>query len=97
MADLVMTLSIIPYFFFLYCIYKIYKLDKSLINKTTVVGFFSLIGFVFFTAGAGYYAVMILGEPGLGHIDWLHGLSEFGLTITNFIIVLGLKRHLDRL
>lgn len=95
MADTIMSLSIIPYLLFLYLVWRIRKLSPSLLNKMTFIGFCVMLGFVFVTAGAGITAVKIMGAPTLGHVDWLHGLAESGLTITNGLIAFGLKRQLD--
>ena len=95
MADTIMSFSIFPYLIFLYLVWRIWKLDPSLINKTTFLGFSAMLGFVFVTACAGITAVKIMGASTLGHVDWLHGLAESGLTITNGLIAYGLKKQLD--
>lgn len=95
MADTIMSLSIIPYLLFLYLVWRIRKLDPTLLNKMTFIGFCTMLGFVFVTASAGITAVKIMNAPTLGHVDWLHGLAESGLTITNGLIAIGLRRQLD--
>lgn len=97
MANIVMSLSIVPYLLFLYLIYRIWKLDPHLIHKTTLLGFAAMIGFVFLTATAGVIALKIMGARTLGAVDWLHGTAEAGLTLTNGLIALGLKKQLDEI
>ncbi len=92
-----MSLSIVPYLLFLYFVWRIYKLDKNLLTRTTLLGFASMLGFVFVTAISGFVALRIMGATTLAHVDWLHGVAEAGLTLTNGLIALGLKSQLDRL
>ena len=95
MADVVMSFSIVPYLLFLWLVYRVARLDPHLLHKTTLLGFASMLGFVFVTATAGIVALKVMHAPTLGHVDWLHGLAETGLTVTNGLIALGLKRQLD--
>ncbi len=97
MGDVIMSLSIVPYLLFLYLIYRVWRLDPHLFHKTTLLGFASMIGFVFVTASAGVIALKVIKAPTLGHVDWLHGLAETGLTLANGLIALGLKKQLDEL
>ena len=97
MADVVMSLSIVPYFLFLYLIYRVWRLDPHLLHRTTLIGFGTMVGFVMLTATAGVIALKVINAPTLGHVDWLHGIAESGLTLTNGLIALGLKRQLDDL
>ncbi|MCW2277092.1 DUF3593 domain-containing protein [Heliophilum fasciatum] len=97
LSEALMTLSIFPYIYFLYVMHKVRKTHPEVINFTTYRGFHALIGFIFFTAGTGFYATQVLGAPTLGKVDWLHGISEAGLTITNGLVLLGLKRQLSEL
>lgn len=97
MADVIMSFSIVPYLLFLYLIYRVWKLEPRLIHKTTLIGFFSMIGFVIVTATAGIIALKVMGAKTLGHVDWLHGVAESALTLTNGLIALGLKKQLDEL
>jgi len=95
--SVILSLSIVPYLLFLYLIWRIYKLEPGLLNRTTVTGFFAMLGFIFVTAGAGIIALKLMGAKTLGHVDWLHGLAEFGLTITNGLVALGLKKQLNEI
>jgi hypothetical protein len=92
-----MSLSIVPYLLFLYLIYRVWRLDPKLIHKTTMLGFAAMIGFVIITATAGFIALKIMGARTLGNVDWLHGIAEGGLTLTNGLIALGLKKQLDEI
>src|SRR4051812_49237163 len=92
-----MSLSIVPYLLFLYLIYRVWRLDPQLIHKTTLLGFAAMIGFVILTATAGVIALKIMGARTLGSVDWLHGIAESGLTLTNGLIALGLKKQLDEI
>ncbi|MBM7866471.1 DUF3593 domain-containing protein [Heliobacterium gestii] len=96
-AEMLMTLSIFPYLYFLYVLNRVRKERPELVHPLTYYGFLFMLAFIFVTAGIGYYAVFILGAPTLGHVDYLHGLSESGLTITNGLVLAGLKRHLKQL
>ncbi|MTV50841.1 DUF3593 domain-containing protein [Heliobacillus mobilis] len=96
-AEMVMTLSIVPYLYFLYCLKQVHKTNPDLIHPRTVSGFMTLLAFVAFTAVTGVIATKVMGAPTLGHVDFLHGISESGLTITNGIILSGLRKHLKQL
>ncbi|MZP31296.1 DUF3593 domain-containing protein [Heliobacterium undosum] len=96
-AEMLMTLSIFPYLYFLYVLYRVRQERPELVHPLTYNGFVAMLGFVFFTACTGLYAVKVLGAPTLGHVDYLHGISEAGLTITNGFILSGLRRHLKQL
>lgn len=97
MANTLLSISIIPYLLFLYLVYRIWRVNPAIIGKTTLLGFSSMLGFVFITAIAGSIAVRVMGASTLGHVDWLHGIAEFGLTVTNGLIALGLKKQLDEI
>jgi len=56
-------------------------------------GFAFLLVFVFATIPAGIYAKSAYGTA-LANVDWLHGGAESLLTITNLLIVLGLRQAL---
>lgn len=97
MDNIVMSLSIVPYLLFLYLVWRIYRLEPGLLHRTTLIGFASMLGFVILTATAGFIALKIMGAKTLAHVDWLHGLAEAGLTLTNGLIALGLKKQIDEL
>lgn len=56
-------------------------------------GFAFLLVFVFATIPAGIYAKSAYGTA-LANVDWLHGGAESLLTVTNLLIVLGLRQAL---
>ena len=89
------TLSALPYLFFLYLLWRIARIRPDLLHPLTITGFFSMVGFIIVSAVAGVVAVRVMGAESLGHVDWLHGTAEGALTITNGLIVLGLKRQLQ--
>lgn len=97
MDKLFMSLSIVPYLLFLYLIYRVYKTDPRLVHKVTLIGFASMIGFIIITAVVGIIAVRVLGARTLAGIDALHAVAELGLTVTNGLIALGLKKRIDEL
>ncbi len=96
MDNIIMSASIVPYFIFLYLVWRIYRLDKNLLHVTTIVGFFSMLGFITVTAVVGSIALKVMGAKTLAHVDYLHGLAEGSLTITNGLIAFGLKKQLDK-
>ncbi len=97
MSNIVLSLSIVPYLLFLYLIYRVWRLDPHLIHKTSLIGFSCMLGFVFITAIAGTIALKVMGARTLGEVDWLHGPAEAGLTLTNGLVALGLKKQLDEI
>jgi hypothetical protein len=97
MTNVFMIGSLLPYLIFLYFIYRIYKLDPRLLGRRTFIGFCTMLGFIFVTAVSGYIAIKVLGARTLAHIDILHAVSEFGLTVTNGLIAFGLKKQLSEL
>lgn|GEM_PF-1788015 len=97
MDKIFMMLSIVPYLLFLYLIWRIRKLEPGLLHRTSFIGFCAMLGFVLVTAIAGTIALKVMGAETLGHVDWLHGLAESGLTIVNGLIALGLKQQKDEL
>ncbi|HEX2910787.1 MAG TPA: DUF3593 domain-containing protein [Chloroflexia bacterium] len=97
MADIVMSLSIVPYLLFLYLVYRIRKLDPGLLHKTTMIGFASMLGFVAITIISAIIALKVFNAKTLGHVDFLHGIAEAGLTLANGLIALGLKKQLDEI
>lgn len=54
-------------------------------------GFYFLLVFVFATIPAGIYAKQVYGTS-LANVDYLHGSAEALLTVTNLLIVLGLRQ-----
>ncbi|KAK3265745.1 hypothetical protein CYMTET_25601 [Cymbomonas tetramitiformis] len=84
------AVSLFPYLAFLYYLGKPESKTPPLAN----FGFRFLLVFVFATAPAGIYAKVQYGDI-LANIDWLHGSAESFLTITNLLIVLGMRQYVD--
>ena len=83
--------SIIPYSIFLFYLYKI----KS-INKLIKTGFSLTVLFVFITIVISIFSLTYFNRT-LVEVDVLHGSAEFFLTLSDFIILLGFIRMLNRL
>ena len=83
--------SIIPYSIFLYYLYKI----KSL-NNLIKIGFSLTVLFVFITIIISIFSQNYFHRP-LVEVDVLHGSAEFFLTLSDFVILLGFIRMLNRL
>jgi hypothetical protein len=78
--------SIFPYAGFLYHLTR-----ARAAPPTTLFGFYFLLVFVAATIPAGIVAKREYGEA-LANVDFLHGGAELFLTVTNLLIVLGLRR-----
>ena len=87
----IFTLSIIPYGIFLYYLYK-----NKIINNIIKVGFSLTIVFVLITIILSLYSLNIYGKT-LVEIDFLHGLAEFFLTLSDFVILVGFINLLKQL
>lgn len=77
--------SIFPYAAFLY-----YLTRSKKTPGLALFGFYFLLVFVFATIPAGIYAKTHYGTI-LANVDWLHGSAESLLTVTNLMIVLGVR------
>ena len=80
--------SIIPYSIFLYYLFKIQS-----INKTIKIGFSLTVLFVFITIVISLYSQTYLNKT-LVEVDILHGSAELFLTISDFVILLGFIKML---
>lgn len=78
--------SLFPYLVFLFFLHRSGKAPKL-----TLFGFYFLLAFVGATIPAGIYAKVAYGTS-LANVDWLHGGAESLLTLTNLMIVLGLRQ-----
>eukprot|EP00884_Botryococcus_braunii_P023586 jgi/Botrbrau1/9911/Bobra.0012s0012.1 len=78
--------SIVPYAGFLYHLHR-----SKVAQKTMLIGWYYLLVFVAATIPAGIYA-KVHYHTILANVDWLHGLAESNLTITNLLIVIGLRQ-----
>ena len=83
--------SIIPYSIFLYYLYKL----KSL-NKLIKIGFSLTVLFVFITIVISIFSLTYYQRT-LVEVDLLHGSAEFFLTLSDFVILLGFIKMLNRL
>ena len=83
--------SIIPYSIFLYYLYKI----KS-INKFIKIGFSLTVLFVFITIVISIFSLNYFDRT-LVEVDVLHGSAEFFLTLSDFVILLGFIKMLNKL
>ena len=85
------AISIIPYAIFLFFLYKI----KS-VNKLVKTGFSLTILFVFITIVISIYTLNFYDKT-LVEVDFLHGLAESFLTLSDFVILLGFIKILNNL
>ena len=83
--------SIIPYAIFLFYIYKINSL-----NKLVKTGFSLTVLFVFITILASIFTLNYYDKT-LVEIDFLHGLAESFLTLSDFVILFGFIKMLNSL
>ena len=83
--------SIIPYSIFLFYLFKI----KS-VNKFVKTGFSLTVLFVFITIVVSIFAINYY-DKSLVEVDFLHGSAEFFLTLSDFIILLGFIKMLNKL
>ena len=83
--------SIFPYAIFLFYLYKI----KS-VNKLVKTGYSLTVLFVFITIVVSIYTLNYYDKT-LVEVDFLHGLAESFLTLSDFIILLGFIKILNTL
>ena len=83
--------SIIPYSIFLIYLFKIKN-----INKIVKTGFSLTVLFVFITIVMSLFSLNYYNKN-LVEIDLLHGSAEFFLTLSDFVILFGFIRILNRL
>ena len=83
--------SIVPYSIFLFYLYKI----KS-VNKFIKTGFSLTVLFVLITIVVSIFALNYYDKT-LVEVDFLHGSAEFFLTLSDFIILFGFIRMLNKL
>ena len=79
----IFVLSIVPYSIFLYYLFKINKL-----NKTVKIGFSLTILFVAITIVFSISAEIIYRRS-LVEVDLFHGIAESFLTLSDFVILIG--------
>ena len=83
--------SIFPYAIFLFYLYKI----KS-INKLVKTGYSLTVLFVFITIVVSIYTLNYYDKT-LVEVDFMHGLAESFLTLSDFVILLGFIKILNSL
>ena len=85
------AVSIIPYAIFLFYLYKI----KS-VNNFVKTGFSLTVFFVFITILVSIFTVKTY-DKSLVEVDFLHGLAESFLTLSDFVILFGFIKLLNSL
>ena len=85
------AISIVPYAIFLYYLYKI-----KYINKFVKTGFSLTVLFVLITILVSIFTLNYYGKT-LVEIDFMHGLAESFLTLSDFVILFGFIRILNNL
>ena len=83
--------SIFPYAIFLFYLYKI----KS-VNNLVKTGYSLTVLFVFITIVVSIYSLNYYDKT-LVEVDFLHGLAESFLTLSDFVILLGFIKILNSL
>ena len=85
------AVSIIPYSIFLFYLYKI-----NSVNNFVKTGFSLTVLFVFITILVSIFTLNFYDKT-LVEVDFLHGLAESFLTLSDFVILLGFIRILHTL
>ena len=85
------AISIVPYTIFLYYLYKI-----KYVNKFVKTGFSLTVLFVLITILVSIFTLNYY-EKTLVEVDFLHGLAESFLTISDFVILFGFIKLLNSL
>ena len=85
------AVSIIPYAIFLFYLFKI-----NSVNKFVKTGFALTVLFVFITIVVSIYTLNFYDKT-LIEVDFLHGLAESFLTLSDFVILFGFIRMLNSL
>ena len=83
--------SIFPYAIFLFYLYKIKSVNKFVKTGFSLTVLFVLITIVISIFTLNYY------DKTLVEIDFLHGLAESFLTLSDFVILLGFIKILNNL
>ena len=83
--------SIFPYAIFLFYLFKI-----KTVNKLVKTGYSLTVLFVFITIVVSIYTLNYYDKT-LVDVDFLHGLAESFLTLSDFIILLGFIKILNNL
>ena len=83
--------SIFPYAIFLFYLYKI-----NSVNKLVKIGFSLTVLFVFITIVVSIFTLNYYDKT-LVEVDFLHGSAESFLTLSDFVILIGFIRMLNKL
>ena len=83
--------SIFPYAIFLFYLYKI-----KFVNKLVKTGYSLTVLFVFITIVISIYTLNHY-DKNLVEVDFFHGLAESFLTLSDFVILLGFIKILNKL
>ena len=83
--------SIFPYAIFLFYLYKI-----KCVNNLVKTGYSLTVLFVFITIVISIYSLNYYDKT-LVEVDFLHGLAESFLTLSDFVIMLGFIKILNTL
>ena len=83
--------SIFPYAIFLFYLYKI-----KFVNKLVKTGYSLTVLFVFITIVVSVFSLNYYDKT-LVEVDFLHGLAESFLTLSDFVILFGFIRMLKKL
>lgn len=94
--DAILQISSIVYLSFLVLLVRVWKKDPEAFSGLTVAGFWFVLVFISVTVFCMYIAMHVLGYPSLSHNDFLHGLAESLLSVSNLMIVLGIHRQTKR-
>ena len=89
--SLLFAVSIIPYAIFLFYLYKL----KS-VNNLIITGFSLTVLFVLITILVSIFTLNYYNKT-LVEVDFLHGLAESFLTLSDFVILFGFIRLLNSL
>ncbi len=85
------AVSIIPYAIFLFYLYKIKSVNNFVKTGFSLTVFFVLITILVSILTINYY------NKSLVEVDFLHGLAESFLTLSDFVILFGFIRLLNSL
>ena len=88
---LLFALSIIPYAIFLFYLYKINSVNNFVKTGFSLTVLFVLITILLSIFTLNYY------DKTLVEVDFLHGLAESFLTLSDFVILFGFIKLLNRL
>ena len=91
LASNLFSVSLLPYLALLYFLSR----PETNAPKLGNFGFQFLLVFVFATIPAGIYAKINYNDI-LANVDWLHGLAESLLTVTNLLIIFGFRARREK-